>query len=272
MDGQVEDSLVIVSSFSGRTHEALSSLDDARRRGCLTILVTGNPELAEEASSKGQLCVCLPTPFDGFQPRAAYGYFLGAFLRISKAANLTAHGMSNPLEALKACAQQLKDDRARQEDEGARLAQALGGQIPVFCAPYPYGASIARICKIKVNENAKSPAYWGELPEFNHNEMVGLTRNSEGLAMVFFEDEQAATALRNRMQATQETMDALGVQSHIVSLRGANRLSRIMGALQLFDYTSFFMAQQAGVEPNPVTLVEDFKRRLAMMDRAAQEA
>ena len=76
-DASVKDALVIVSSFSGRTYESLSSLEDARARGCLTVLVTGDAQLAAREIGNGQAAVCVPTPFEGFQPRAAYGYFFG---------------------------------------------------------------------------------------------------------------------------------------------------------------------------------------------------
>ena len=116
--------------------------------------------------------------------------FLGAFLRIAHWAGVeppTATGIANEISA---CADYLQINQNETEARARRLAHSLSEAIPVFCAPYPYGNAIARICKIKVNENAKTPAFWGELPEFNHNEMVGLTRNSSRLTMVFLRTKQ----------------------------------------------------------------------------------
>ena len=73
------------------------------------------------------------------------------------------------------------------------------------------------------------------------------------------------------MSVTQEALDTLGVQQHVISLHGESRLKRIMSALHLMDYTSLFMAQQAGVDANPVQLVEAFKRRLGAVDEGESE-
>ena len=35
--------------------------------------------------------------------------------------------------------------------------------------------SVARIAKIKFNENAKRPSFFNAFPELNHNEMIGFT-------------------------------------------------------------------------------------------------
>ena len=50
--------------------------------------------------------------------------------------------------------------------EAREIATALNGTIPVFYAPPPYAESLGRVVKIKINENAKSPAFWNEVPEF----------------------------------------------------------------------------------------------------------
>ena len=48
-----------------------------------------------------------------------------------------------------------------------------------------FARSIANIVKIKINENAKRPAFSNALPEANHNEMIGYARESGPFAFIY---------------------------------------------------------------------------------------
>ena len=67
-------------------------------------------------------------------------------------------------------------------------------------------APIAYRWKTQFNENAKSPAFAGELPEIDHNEIVGWKR-TPGLgrfAAVFLDDCDLHPRVRTRIALTRE--------------------------------------------------------------------
>ena len=124
----------------------------------------------------------------------------------------------------------------------------------------------ARRWKGQVNENAKAPAFWNELPELDHNELMGWTSLPHAAAAtlaVFLDDEQGDARLLRRAELTAVELMARGVAVERVGTRGASRLARLFSLVQLGDYVSFYLALLYGVDPTPVRAIQDFKAKLA---------
>ncbi|MEE2787992.1 MAG: SIS domain-containing protein [Myxococcota bacterium] len=254
-----ERALVIVSSFSGRTEESLSAYAQVKAQGLSPVMVTGNEALGRKIRAEGLGAVCLPTLLEGFQPRSAYGLFVGAFLALVDTAGLVPHSV------LHTCVLESSRWVASLDglyEECGTLVDALSDRIPLFCAPSPYGRALARVAKIKVNENAKTAAFWSELPEFNHNEMVGMTRGGDRFCAIIFDDPALPERLRARVVATAAVLEALNCRVVRQTLTGPNRLARIMGSLYRMDYVTLRLANLSGVNPRAVALIEQFKKDL----------
>ena len=113
--------LYIVSSFSGNTEETVAALDSLLERGADVVIVTAGGKLADRARDNNVPLVLLTKPSPTFQPRAASGIFVGAFLRI-----LCHHGLldaESVLADLMACSAAVGDP-ARLEQLGVELPQA----------------------------------------------------------------------------------------------------------------------------------------------------
>ena len=78
-------------------------------------------------------------------------------------------------------------------------------------SPVVYGADltapVARRWKTQINENAKLPAFFSELPEADHNEICGWWRGRRrALAAVFLEDRDQHPRERRRFELTAEAV------------------------------------------------------------------
>lgn len=252
--------LNIACSFSGNTEETLSAFLDALETGQPTIAVCTGGALETLAVQFDAPCVKLTKPTPTFQPRAATGMFIGVIGGLLDDLGL-APGLK---EHLRESAEELRvlmsDPTLKQRAK--EIAGRLSGKIPVFYAPQPFGP-VAQVCKIKINENAKSPAFWNALPEFNHNEMVGYTRMSEPFVVVMLSDEQGYPRAQTRTQQSIKTLSDYGVDTLEVPIpAGQSDLARALSALYLFDLVSCELAIEAGVDPNPVEMIENFKAAL----------
>ncbi|MEE2645587.1 MAG: SIS domain-containing protein [Myxococcota bacterium] len=258
------EDLVIASSFSGNTEETLSALADAKRQGARRVILCAGGRLEAIARAEGLPLISLERPFPGFQPRAASGYFIGALVGLLEGIGLAPGGA----ERLAQIADRLSEVVA--DEEGVRatateIADQIGERIPVFYAPPPYAETVAQVAKIKINENAKRPAFWNEVPEFNHNEMVGYTLRSATFAPIFLMDNAAPARSQQRMRQSLQTLREAGVHAAEVSIRfgeGDEPLLRALATLYTFDFVSCILAERDGIDPNPVALVEDFKAAL----------
>lgn len=253
-----ERTLVVASSFSGNTEETLAAFADAGRRGARRIALTSGGQLAEHAAASGVPVVRLAKPFPTFQPRAATAMFVGALGRICHGIGL-ADGIGGQLDRAAARVRAARDV----DSQASGLARALAGRIPVILATAPFGHSTARIIKIKLNENAKIAAFWNTVPEFNHNELVGFTARHGPFSVVMLRDPDADARMIHRVEMTCRALVESGVPVHPVDLpAGELTLAKAFSALYLFDFVSCRLAIQAGIDPNPVALIESFKASL----------
>jgi glucose/mannose-6-phosphate isomerase len=146
--------------------------------------------------------------------------------------------------------------------EGERIARAIGSRIPVFYVDEPHLSSVARIAKIKVNENAKRPAFFNAIPEANHNEMIGYSSAGTDFTIVHLKDPESHPAVHRRFQVLEQVLSGPRVQFIEWEMPGGDRVLRVFAALTLADWVSYYMAVLEGVDPTPVALVEEFKKRL----------
>ena len=164
--------LVVVISYSGNTKEALDVFEDSLSRKLKTVCVSSGGELIRKAKEHGLPFILVPA---GIQPRAALGYLLG-----SAAVILEAAGACTPVEAIedvipfaRSAAQRLAPDVPTSNNAAKKIALALFGKVPAVYCPRSI-RSVGVRWQNQINENSKMVAFSGEVPEMNHNQMVGL--------------------------------------------------------------------------------------------------
>jgi len=141
----------------------------------------------------------------------------------------------------------------------------LQGHLPVV-----YGAGIlaevAHRWKTQLNENSKLWCFWEELPEANHNAIVGY-RLPEAIAtqafVIFLRCAALHPRIRLRYEFTRQAVDEAGVLNETVDAEGKSPLAQMLSMIFFGDYVSLYLAILAGVDPSPTTAIADLKRWLA---------
>ncbi len=250
-----ENSLVICISYSGDTEETLSCYKQALEKDLQPLAITTNGTLKQLAKKNNLPVAEIPS---GIQPRQAIGYQFSALLQVLNNCGI----VSDPEPALLQLSGDLKPEEL--EQEGKKLAEQLTNKLPIIYAPEKFKA-LARIWKIKFNENAKNMAFWNYFPELNHNEMAGFEQAEKQISpkqlQVLMLQEQDNDKISKRMKLTKQILKEKGIDTKNIPLEG-NTLEKIFNALLLSDWTTFYLAQQYGVDPEPVPIIEDFKKQL----------
>lgn len=257
--------LVAAVSYSGDTEETLSCVAAALARGCRPVCVTSGGRLSALAAEQGLPLIAIP---GGQQPRASVGYLSAPLLALLESTGLCPSveaDLDETVQLLRTGVVELAPEAGRTAEPAKALARTLHGRQAVV-----YGAGLtapaARRWKGQINENAKSPSFWNELPELDHNELMGWTSVPELTAAtvaVFLEDATSDQRLLRRAELTAADIEGLGVTVARVRARGSSRLARLFSLVQLGDYVSFYLALSYGVDPTPVKAIQDFKARLA---------
>jgi glucose/mannose-6-phosphate isomerase len=246
---------VLCSSYSGETEETLACYEAAEALGARRIVATTGGTLAELARRDGVPVIGLPA---GLQPRAAVGY---TFVVAAEVAALVgaADAIRTEIDSSAANLEGARDGLVRRAGE---LADRVEGAIPLV-----YGADltapVAYRWKCQLNENAKLPAFSGELPEADHNEIVGWMGASEArLAGVFLTDRDQHPRVRERFELTAALIEPQAAAIARVETEGMMRTERLLWAVLLGDLLSLHLAARRGVDPAAIDVLERLKAEL----------
>ena len=255
------ETLVVCASYSGNTEETLACFEQAGVAGAPRVVVTTGGKLAERARAAGDVPV-IGVPA-GIQPRAAVVYMTVAALECAERAG-AAPSLRPEIEAAAALAAELTVEWGPDNDasHAKQIAKAINGRMPVV-----YGgrttAAAARRWRTQLNENSKLPAFFGELPEGHHNEVVGWHHANDALIAVVLESAREHERMHRRFDVTADVMAAAGLAAVRVDARGDSGTAQVMSLVLLGDLVSVYLAVLRGSDPTPVEEIERLKQRLA---------
>ncbi len=254
--------LVIVSTHSGNTEETLSVYDEAVQRGARVLVISSGGEATARAGRLGHPALPL---VGGMPPRAALGYSFGALLLALGRAGLVPDQTAALTDATAEIAE-LTPIYAATDGPADQLAAQLVGRLPMIYAGAPL-AAVARRWAGQLAENAKTLAHWAELPEMNHNEIVGWERNPDLLARtaaVFLHSSDDDERINRRMAVTQGLVRPAGGVVLEATAVGTSRLARLLALVHLGDWTSYHLARRTATDPTPIVKIDQLKAALAV--------
>lgn len=243
----LQDSLFIASSYSGNTEETIDAFKMAHEAGLACAVITTGGVLLDLAKSTGVPYIQIPST--GIQPRMALGSFCRALAKLTGQEGVYAElgGLTGTLEA------------QNWQGKGQELATKLS-HYPVLIYASTANLALAYNWKIKFNETGKTPAFYNVFPELNHNEMTGVHKL---FGVVMLHDESDDHRVHKRMDITADLYNDKGIKVEVIKVEGATKWQKIFNSLLLADWTAFYLATQAGAEPEQVPMIEQFKKLMA---------
>ncbi len=252
---KLKETLVVAISYSGNTEETLDAFETAIKQNIPVAVIATGGKLLDRAKEAAVPFIVLPNT--GMQPRMSLGFMTMALL--------TLLGRNSVIAELKKLSHNINP--ADYEEEGKKLAEALHNKIPLIYAS-KRNEAVAYIWKIKCNENGKIPAFYNIFPELNHNEMTGFDINEEtkhiasNFACILLKDSEDYPRIGRRMEVLQQLYRDRGIAVHPVDFEGSSRFFKIFSSIILADWTSYYIALSYHIDPEPVPMVEEFKRMI----------
>ncbi|CAB4943184.1 unannotated protein [freshwater metagenome] len=258
-----QDATVLCLSYSGETEETLACFEAAGVLGARRIVATTGGRLALAARAEG--VPVLPMA-GGLQPRHAVAYSTVAALHAAALCGC-GPGLTTEIDVAAEHLEQLAADwgpGAPEDSDAKALAAALHGTVPVI-AGAGLTAALAYRWKSQINENAKQPAFASELPELNHNEIVGWSSAARfaPFSAVFLDDSDDTPRIEQRIAVTREIIGENAAGTHVVATRGQTAVERAFSLVLLGDLVSLYLAALNGEDPKPIEPIEELKRRLS---------
>jgi glucose/mannose-6-phosphate isomerase len=260
-----EQTLFIAASYSGNTEETLSALEQAEARGAKILVIAGGGKLHEIATTKGYPLAVLPKTE---QPRYAVLANLAALLALIESYEVTAVSNYRPELAeaatyLRGATAQWRPDVPTAQNAAKQLAQEMiGKSVVVYGGPKLWPAAYK--WKISFNENAKQVAWTGTVPEFNHNEFIGWSKqpHDKPYAVVDLRSSLEHERVQKRFEVTERLLSGMRPAPHVVQAEGTSLLEQLLWTIAFGDFVTLYTALLNGLNPAPVELVEKFKKEM----------
>lgn len=260
-----ERTLVIAGSYSGDTEETVIAAKSAAKRGASIVCVSSGGKLAKMADKHEYGFVQIP---GGMPPRTALGYMFFAMLTIMQEYGLIAVSPADLQETLTMLHKLVKrySEYENPENPAVRLANSLVGHVPVIYGSNEPNSALPLRWRNQLNENSKMMAFSNQLPEMNHNEIIGW--NPAGGCLNVFHvlllmDDFQSPANSKRFEITQNIIKKQGVPATEIKSTGESRLCRTFSLLILIDFVSFYLALLNRVDPTEIANIDLLKEKLA---------
>jgi len=269
-----EETLVLVSSYSGNTEETLSMFLEALEKRCMTISITSNGSLLDFNETLDLPFVKLPT---GYPPRSAIPYlFFPLVISLKKLGILSGVNgeIREAITVLKQVREEIKPENPTLQNIAKQIANGVKGSIPFVCG-FGFYRSIALRIKTQFNENGKTPAKSETFPELNHNETVGWTGFREltkNFCVILIRDNREPLEIRTRIDVTRKLVFDSGAKNVLeIYARGVAKLARMLSVMYIGDFASVYLGVLYGFDPTPVKIIDELKLQLGKKMNKAEE-
>lgn len=251
-------SLVIACSYSGNTEETLMAMAESLEAGAQVAVITGGGMMAARANEAGLNKIVVP---GGNPPRSMLGYALVALLHY---ANHYGLGAENATEELAAAAKMLLNEQEAMKAQAGQLAKNLKGKTFAVYAATGMGG-VATRWRQQLNENSKMPGWDAEVPEMNHNELVGWAGGTNNHAAIFLRTNYDYSRNQHRMEISRQLVEAN--TPHVFEL-WAKQGSLIAEALYLIaygDWVSYYLSELNQVDIMDIKVIDYLKSELSKL-------
>ena len=256
--------LFIASSYSGNTEETLSSFAEAKNKNANIVVISSGGKLSDLAHENNYPIMKLPS---GLQPRYAVFYNLKALLTITDGLKITegkADELSSYYKFLADASENWLSTVPTNQNLAKQIAQeCVGKSVVIYAGPKLFPAAYK--WKISFNENAKQIAWCNQIPEFNHNEFLGWTKQptDKPYTVIDIRSKLENPQTQKRFLVTAKLLSGLRPDPIVVEATGNNLVEQLLWSISLGDFVSIYTALLNGLNPTPVDMIEKFKSELA---------
>jgi glucose/mannose-6-phosphate isomerase len=142
------------------------------------------------------------------------------------------------------------------------MAEDFAGNVPIFIGS-GHLIPVAYRAKTQINENAKTMAFFSEIPESNHNEIESfVTENEFYMQPVFLRSSYEEERIRKRMDITTKLYEEEGYSPIRLSIGSSSRTEEMLALTFYLDLVSVELAHIREVDPVSVEKILKLKKSL----------
>lgn len=251
-----ENTLVIVSSYSGNTEETLNAMQIAIEKKAQIVCITSGGKVKELAEQHKFDLIVIP---GGNPPRSCLGYSLVQVLHVLEAKGIFSFNYKAQVEETIAL---LNNEQAEIQKLAHEYATKLFKKVPVI---YSLGSTegVAIRFRQQINENSKMLCWHHVIPEMNHNELVGWAEKNENMAVCVLRTDFDYERNLRRLDINKQVISKYTNTLFEIHGKGSTSLVQALYLIHLTDWVSCFIADLKNIDPVEVKIIDFLKGELA---------
>jgi len=264
-----ENTLVILSSYSGTTEEVLTCGERAIEKGAKICGITVGGELKNLLIKNNYPNYIIDPVYNpSNQPRIGFGYFVGGHLGILFKLGFIKSEKAKVEQAIDNLKLLIKDftiETIKDKNQIKKLAEKLYQRYPYFIVS-EFLTGVGNAIANQTNETAKSISGFRVIPELNHHLMEGLKfpdKLKELITFVFFFSDIYSSKIKKRFSITKEIVEQNKIETLSFELKGKNKIEQTFELMAIGNYLSMYLSVLYGQDPKIIPYVDYFKKRLA---------
>ena len=251
-----EETLLIVSSYSGNTEETLCAMEIAIKRGAKLVCITSGGKVLDLAKDNGFDHIVVP---GGMPPRSCLGYSFTQLLYVFNFFGLINDGFKADLQKAIAL---LDVEEVNIQKDAMAIAKKLVNKVPIIYCVANYEGVAIRL-RQQINENSKMLCWHHVIPEMNHNELVGWTEKSEHWAVVILRSDNDYERTQKRIEINKEVIKKYTDNITEIYSKGDSAIERSIYLIHLGDWISWYLSELRNVDATEVNVINYLKSTLA---------
>ena len=250
-------------SYSGNTEETVEAVNDAIKYNLDWSVISSGGTLLDLAIKHNKPYVKVPP---GLQPRAAFGLMTKAVMHF-----VSSDESKKYLELCNQAGDYINEIIANQFEnklleDALKISTEINTKSSVIYGGTPLTYLVAQRWKTQINENAKSKAFVGYMPEIHHNEILSWEANKKdsknNYQLLFLRSPDENTQVKKRFELTKEIIGDKVNISEINNISSENIISNLFHLTLIGDLVSVYMAENLNIDPYNINSIEQLKKLL----------
>ncbi len=254
-----QKTLFFAISYSGNTEETLTAYQTAKTRNCPIVAITSGGKLRVWAETDGAPRIILPA---GMPPRCALGFLTIPILVLLNQLGLCRSYEDDVLETSRLISQRI----GVWQKKASLISKKILGKLPLIYSTTRLLDVAGYRWRCQFNENAKVLSYHSQLPEQNHNEIMGFGGlkflNTRTTILALLDKETYPRTLFHLQKMLNLIKTGYAGLIRIRS-EGVSPLARLFATIVIGDLTTTFLAKRRGVDPIAIPKIDELKRVLS---------
>jgi glucose/mannose-6-phosphate isomerase len=250
-----ENTLVICSSYSGNTEETLESYKLAKSKEAHIVCITSGGQLLDMAKKDGHSAIVVP---GGMPPRACLGYSLTQLAHIFAYYKIG----PDPVNEILKAAELLEKEQQAIMKEAEAITNRILNKVPVIYST-TFNEGVAIRFRQQLNENSKILCWHQVIPEMNHNELVGWSKEYPEIAVMMFVEKDEHPRNKLRIEICKKIFEKYAGVLLEIYPKGSNSIERKISWIHIGDWVSYFLSEKRNVDAMEVKVIDQLKKELA---------